>query len=155
MLVVQATSAPLVSRATVHIRLLDQNDNPPELPDFQILFNNYVTNKSNSFPSGVIGRIPAHDPDLSDSLNYTFLQGNELSLLLLDPATGELQLSRDLDNNRPLEALMEVSVSGEWPVGRSCSLGTPREPPGPANSRLGMLRHIWAGPGQPSWHLLL
>ncbi|MXQ95305.1 hypothetical protein E5288_WYG005122 [Bos mutus] len=110
-LVVQATSAPLVSRATVHIRLLDQNDNPPVLPDFQILFNNYVTNKSNSFPTGVIGRIPAHDPDLSDSLNYTFLQGNELQLLLLDPATGELQLSRDLDNNRPLEALMEVSVS--------------------------------------------
>uniref|UniRef100_A0A8C6HNE7 Cadherin, EGF LAG seven-pass G-type receptor 1 n=1 Tax=Mus spicilegus TaxID=10103 RepID=A0A8C6HNE7_MUSSI len=123
MLVVQATSAPLVSRATVHIRLLDQNDNPPELPDFQILFNNYVTNKSNSFPSGVIGRIPAHDPDLSDSLNYTFLQGNELSLLLLDPATGELQLSRDLDNNRPLEALMEVSVSdGIHSVTALCTL---------------------------------
>ncbi|XP_033089453.1 cadherin EGF LAG seven-pass G-type receptor 1 isoform X2 [Trachypithecus francoisi] len=110
-LVVQATSAPLVSRATVHILLVDQNDNPPVLPDFQILFNNYVTNKSNNFPTGVIGRIPAHDPDVSDSLNYTFLQGNELRLLLLDPATGELQLSRDLDNNRPLEALMEVSVS--------------------------------------------
>uniref|UniRef100_A0A452RIE8 Cadherin EGF LAG seven-pass G-type receptor 1 n=1 Tax=Ursus americanus TaxID=9643 RepID=A0A452RIE8_URSAM len=122
-LVVQATSAPLVSRATVHIRLLDQNDNPPVLPDFQILFNNYVTNKSNSFPTGVIGRIPAHDPDLSDSLNYTFLQGNELQLLLLDPATGELQLSRDLDNNRPLEALMEVSVSdGIHSVAALCTL---------------------------------
>ncbi|XP_049550558.1 cadherin EGF LAG seven-pass G-type receptor 1 isoform X4 [Orcinus orca] len=112
-LVVQATSAPLVSRATVRIRLVDQNDNPPVLPDFQILFNNYVTNKSNSFPTGVIGRIPAHDPDLLDSLNYTFLQGNELQLLLLDPASGELQLSPDLNNNRPLEALLEVSVSGE------------------------------------------
>ncbi|XP_008587228.1 PREDICTED: cadherin EGF LAG seven-pass G-type receptor 1, partial [Galeopterus variegatus] len=122
-LVVQATSAPLVSRATVYIRLLDQNDNPPVLPDFQILFNNYVTNKSNSFPTGVIGRIPAHDPDLSDSLNYTFLQGNELRLLLLDPATGELQLSRDLDNNRPLEALMEVSVSdGIHSVTALCTL---------------------------------
>ncbi|KAM5251135.1 LOW QUALITY PROTEIN: cadherin EGF LAG seven-pass G-type receptor 1 [Hipposideros larvatus] len=122
-LVVQATSAPLVSRATVHIRLLDQNDNPPVLPDFQILFNNYVTNKSNSFPTGVIGRIPAHDPDLSDSLNYTFLQGNELQLLLLDPITGELQLSRDLDNNRPLEALMEVSVSdGVHSVVALCTL---------------------------------
>lgn len=130
-LVVQATSAPLVSRATVHVRLLDQNDNPPVLPDFQILFNNYVTNKSNSFPTGVIGRVPAHDPDLSDSLNYTFLQGNELRLLLLDPTTGELQLSRDLDNNRPLEALMEVSVSGEWLLG--CPLGhqdCPRDLPG-------------------------
>nr|XP_051684094.1 cadherin EGF LAG seven-pass G-type receptor 1 isoform X2 [Oryctolagus cuniculus] len=122
-LVVQATSAPLVSRATVHVRLMDQNDNPPVLPDFQILFNNYVTNKSNSFPTGVIGRIPAHDPDLSDSLNYTFLQGNELHLLLLDPATGELQLSRDLDNNRPLEALMEVSVSdGVHSVTALCTL---------------------------------
>ncbi|XP_036157857.1 cadherin EGF LAG seven-pass G-type receptor 1 isoform X1 [Myotis myotis] len=122
-LVVQATSAPLVSRATVRVRLLDQNDNPPVLPDFQILFNNYVTNKSNSFPAGVIGRIPAHDPDLSDSLNYTFLQGNELRLLLLDAATGELQLSRDLDNNRPLEALMEVSVSdGVHSVTALCTL---------------------------------
>ncbi|XP_010289607.1 PREDICTED: cadherin EGF LAG seven-pass G-type receptor 1-like, partial [Phaethon lepturus] len=110
-IVVQATSAPLVSRATVHIRLLDQNDNPPVLQDFQILFNNYVTNKSNSFPSSVIGKIPAHDPDVSDSLAYTFVQGNELNLLLLDSATGELKLSRDLDNNRPLEALMKVSVS--------------------------------------------
>ncbi|XP_017384935.1 cadherin EGF LAG seven-pass G-type receptor 1 isoform X5 [Cebus imitator] len=122
-LVVQATSAPLVSRATVHILLVDQNDNPPVLPDFQILFNNYVTNKSNSFPTGVIGRIPAHDPDVSDSLNYTFLRGNELHLLLLDPATGELQLSRDLDNNRPLEALMEVSVSdGIHSVTALCTL---------------------------------
>ncbi|XP_074128198.1 cadherin EGF LAG seven-pass G-type receptor 1 isoform X2 [Sminthopsis crassicaudata] len=123
MLVVQATSAPLVSRATVYIRLVDQNDNPPVLPDFQVLFNNYVTNKSNSFPTGVIGRIPAHDPDLSDSLNYTFLQGNELNLLLLNPDTGELQLSRDLDNNRPLEALMEVSVSdGIHSVTALCTL---------------------------------
>uniref|UniRef100_A0A2K5EZN3 Cadherin EGF LAG seven-pass G-type receptor 1 n=1 Tax=Aotus nancymaae TaxID=37293 RepID=A0A2K5EZN3_AOTNA len=122
-LVVQATSAPLVSRATVHILLVDQNDNPPVLPDFQILFNNYVTNKSSSFPTGVIGRIPAHDPDVSDSLNYTFLRGNELHLLLLDPATGELQLSRDLDNNRPLEALMEVSVfDGIHSVTALCTL---------------------------------
>ncbi|XP_058164928.1 cadherin EGF LAG seven-pass G-type receptor 1 isoform X2 [Dasypus novemcinctus] len=122
-LVVQATSAPLVSRATVHLRLLDQNDNPPVLPDFQILFNNYVTNKSNSFPGGVIGRVPAHDPDFSDSLRYSFLRGNELRLLLLDPATGELQLSRDLDNNRPLEALMEVSVTdGLHSVTALCTL---------------------------------
>ncbi|XP_053834435.1 cadherin EGF LAG seven-pass G-type receptor 1 isoform X1 [Vidua macroura] len=122
-IVVQATSAPLVSRATVHIRLLDQNDNPPVLQDFQILFNNYVTNKSNSFPSGVIGKIPAHDPDVSDSLAYTFVQGNELNLLLLDSVTGELKLSRDLDNNRPLEALMKVSVSdGIHSVTAVCTL---------------------------------
>lgn len=113
-IVVQATSAPLVSRATVHVKLLDKNDNYPVLQDFEILFNNYVTNKSNSFPSGVIGKIPAYDPDVSDTLHYSFEQGNELNLLLLNPSTGELKLSRDLDNNRPLEALLRVSVSGNF-----------------------------------------
>ncbi|KAL6459893.1 hypothetical protein MHYP_G00316520 [Metynnis hypsauchen] len=111
-IVVQATSAPLVSRATVHIRLVDVNDNEPVLQNFEIIFNNYVTNKSNSFPTGVIGKVPAHDPDVSDKLKYSFVEGNELSLLILNPDTGELKLSKDLDNNRPLEATMKVSVTG-------------------------------------------
>uniref|UniRef100_A0A8C8VMJ4 Cadherin EGF LAG seven-pass G-type receptor 2 n=1 Tax=Pelusios castaneus TaxID=367368 RepID=A0A8C8VMJ4_9SAUR len=122
-IVVQATSAPLVSRATVHIRLLDRNDNPPVLRNFEILFNNYVTNKSSSFPSGVIGRIPAHDPDISDTLTYSFEQGNELNLVLLNHSSGELRLSRALDNNRPLEAVMRVSVSdGIHSVAAQCTL---------------------------------
>ncbi|KAK2121562.1 Cadherin EGF LAG seven-pass G-type receptor 1 [Saguinus oedipus] len=135
-LAVQATSAPLVSRATVHILLVDQKDNPPVLPDFQILFNNYVTNKSNSFPT--------------NSLNYTFLRGNELHLLLLDPAMGELQLSRDLDNNRPLKALMEVSVSGEWPLGREEQLwmGRLENLRNPPRALSGMPGCIWAGRGE-------
>lgn len=112
-IVVQATSAPLVSRATVHIRLIDMNDNMPVLQNFEILFNNYVTNKSNSFPSGIIGKVPAHDPDVSDKLRYKFESGNELSLLLLNEDTGDLRLSRDLDNDRPLEAPMTISVSGK------------------------------------------
>lgn len=112
-MVVQATSAPLVSRATVHIRLVDMNDNEPVLQNFEIIFNNYVTNKSNSFPSGIIGRVPAHDPDVSDKLRYKFESGNELSLLLLNEDTGDLRLSRDLDNDRTLEAPMTISVSGE------------------------------------------
>ncbi|XP_065807161.1 cadherin EGF LAG seven-pass G-type receptor 1 isoform X3 [Labrus bergylta] len=110
-IVVQATSAPLVSRATVHIRLVDMNDNKPVLQNFEIIFNNYVTNKSNSFPSGIIGKVPAHDPDVSDKLRYKFESGNELSLLLLNEDTGDLRLSRDLDNDRPLEAPMTISVS--------------------------------------------
>ncbi|XP_074118991.1 cadherin EGF LAG seven-pass G-type receptor 2 isoform X4 [Sminthopsis crassicaudata] len=112
-LVIQATSAPLVSRATVHVRLLDRNDNPPVLGNFEILFNNYVTNRSSSFPGGAIGRVPAHDPDVSDTLSYSFERGNELSLVLLNTSTGELRLSKALDNNRPLEAVMSVSVTGE------------------------------------------
>ncbi|XP_074554309.1 cadherin EGF LAG seven-pass G-type receptor 1 isoform X2 [Halichoeres trimaculatus] len=110
-IVVQATSAPLVSRATVHIRLVDMNDNSPVLQDFEIIFNNYVTNKSNSFPSGIIGKVPAYDPDVSDKLQYKFESGNELSLLLLNEDTGDLKLSRDLNNDRPLEAPMTISVS--------------------------------------------
>ncbi|NWH81918.1 CELR2 protein, partial [Piaya cayana] len=110
-MVVQATSAPLVSRATVHVRLRDVNDNSPQLKNFEILFNNYITNRSGSFPGGVIGRIPAHDPDVSDSLTYAFEQGNELNLVLLDARSGDLRLSPALDNNRPLEAVMRVSVS--------------------------------------------
>uniref|UniRef100_A0A672UKE0 Cadherin EGF LAG seven-pass G-type receptor 2 n=1 Tax=Strigops habroptila TaxID=2489341 RepID=A0A672UKE0_STRHB len=110
-MVVQATSAPLVSRATVHVRLRDANDNSPQLKNFEILFNNYITNRSGSFPGGVIGRVPAHDPDVSDSLTYAFEQGNELNLVLLDPRSGDLRLSPALDNNRPLEAVMRVSVS--------------------------------------------
>uniref|UniRef100_A0A8C2GF97 Cadherin EGF LAG seven-pass G-type receptor 1b n=1 Tax=Cyprinus carpio TaxID=7962 RepID=A0A8C2GF97_CYPCA len=112
-IVVQATSAPLVSRATVHVLLVDVNDNVPVLQDFEIIFNNYITNKSSSFPTGVIGKVPARDPDVSDKLLYTFLEGNELKLLILNQDTGELKLSKDLDNNRPLEATMRVTVSGE------------------------------------------
>ncbi|XP_061864337.1 cadherin EGF LAG seven-pass G-type receptor 3 isoform X3 [Colius striatus] len=110
-IVVQATSAPLVSRATVHIKLIDQNDNSPVLKNFQILFNNYVSNKSNTFPSGVIGKVPAYDPDVSDRLSYTFERGNELHLLFVNQSSGELRLSRKLDNNRPLVASMLVTVT--------------------------------------------
>ncbi|KAG7276379.1 hypothetical protein CRUP_014411 [Coryphaenoides rupestris] len=111
-IVVQATSAPLVSRATVHIQLVDVNDNQPVLQNFEIIFNNYITNKSNSFPSGVIGAVPARDPDVDDKLKYTFESGNELNLLVLNEDTGELKLSKDLDNDRALEAPMTISVSG-------------------------------------------
>ncbi|CAL8381884.1 unnamed protein product [Boreogadus saida] len=122
-IVVQATSAPLVSRATVHIKLVDKNDNVPVLKNFQIIFNNYVTDKSSSFPSGVIGRIPAHDPDVSDQLHYSFEVGNELNLVILNQSTGEIQLSPDLDNNRPLEASMTISVTdGVHTVSARCLL---------------------------------
>ncbi|XP_041833765.1 cadherin EGF LAG seven-pass G-type receptor 1 isoform X2 [Melanotaenia boesemani] len=110
-IVVQATSAPLVSRAVVHIRLVDMNDNKPVLQNFEIIFNNYVTNKSNSFPSGIIGKVPAHDPDVLDKLRYKFESGNELNLLLLNEETGDLRLNKVLDNDRPLEAPMIISVS--------------------------------------------
>ncbi|KAG7519448.1 cadherin EGF LAG seven-pass G-type receptor 3 isoform X2 [Solea senegalensis] len=122
-IVVQATSAPLVSRATVRIRLVDQNDNRPTLRDFQIIFNNFVSNRSNSFPSGVIGRVPAYDPDVSDRLYYTIDRGNELHLLLLNHTSGEIRLSRKLDNNRPLVAPMLITVTdGVHSISAQCIL---------------------------------
>ncbi|XP_063065516.1 cadherin EGF LAG seven-pass G-type receptor 3 [Engraulis encrasicolus] len=122
-IVVQATSAPLVSRATVRIKLVDQNDNAPTLRDFHIIFNNFVSNRSNTFPSGVIGHVPAHDPDVSDRLYYTFDRGNELHLLLLNKTSGELRLSRKLDNNRALVAVMDITVTdGVHSVSAKCTL---------------------------------
>uniref|UniRef100_A0A8C6SKB1 Cadherin, EGF LAG seven-pass G-type receptor 3 n=1 Tax=Neogobius melanostomus TaxID=47308 RepID=A0A8C6SKB1_9GOBI len=122
-IVVQATSAPLVSRATVRIKLVDQNDNYPTLQNFQIIFNNFVSNRSNSFPSGVIGRVPAHDPDVSDRLYYTIDSGNDLHLLLLNHTSGEIRLSRKLDNNRALVAPMMITVTdGAHSVSAQCIL---------------------------------
>nr|XP_061802762.1 cadherin EGF LAG seven-pass G-type receptor 3-like [Nerophis lumbriciformis] len=122
-IVVQATSAPLVSRATVRIKLVDQNDNKPTLQDFQIIFNNFVSNRSNSFPNGVIGRVPANDPDVSDRLYYTIDRGNELHLLLLNHSSGEIRLSRKLDNNRPLVAPMLITVTdGVHSISAHCVL---------------------------------
>ncbi|KAM8829797.1 cadherin EGF LAG seven-pass G-type receptor 3 isoform 2-T2 [Synchiropus picturatus] len=122
-IVVQATSAPLVSRATVRIRLVDQNDNEPTLQHFQIIFNNFVSNRSNSFPTGVIGRVPAYDPDVSDRLYYTIDRGNELHLLLLNHTSGEIRLSRKLDNNRPLVAPMQITVTdGAHSITAQCVL---------------------------------
>ncbi|XP_051913284.1 cadherin EGF LAG seven-pass G-type receptor 3 isoform X2 [Hippocampus zosterae] len=122
-IVVQATSAPLVSRATVRIKLVDQNDNKPTLLDFQIIFNNFVSNRSNSFPNGIIGRVPANDPDVSDRLYYTIDRGNDLHLLLLNHTSGEIRLSRKLDNNRPLVAPMLITVTdGVHSISAHCVL---------------------------------
>uniref|UniRef100_A0A8C9W1B0 Cadherin EGF LAG seven-pass G-type receptor 2 n=1 Tax=Scleropages formosus TaxID=113540 RepID=A0A8C9W1B0_SCLFO len=122
-IVVQATSAPLVSRATVHVKLIDKNDNPPVMKNFQIIFNHYVSNASGSFPTGAIGRIPARDPDVSDTLFYKFESGNELNLVILNQSTGEIRLSNALANNRPLEATMKISVSdGVHTVSAQCLL---------------------------------
>uniref|UniRef100_A0A673ANW1 Cadherin, EGF LAG seven-pass G-type receptor 3 n=1 Tax=Sphaeramia orbicularis TaxID=375764 RepID=A0A673ANW1_9TELE len=128
-IVVQATSAPLVSRATVRIRLVDQNDNRPTLQDFQIIFNNFVSNRSNSFPSGVIGKVPAHDPDVSDRLYYTIDRGNELHLLLLNHTSGEIRLSLLwLSNCCPLvfcgclTVVLFISADGVHSISAQCVL---------------------------------
>ncbi|KAL4674277.1 hypothetical protein H8959_018211 [Pygathrix nigripes] len=79
--------------------------------------------------------VPSHDPDISDSLTYSFERGNELSLVLLNASTGELKLSRALDNNRPLEAIMSVLVSAPGEGRRLIYPWPPRSASPPAAGR--------------------
>ena len=54
----------------MRILVEDCNDNWPVFNNFEIFFNNYRTRTERSFPHGVIGKVPAYDPDANDSLHY-------------------------------------------------------------------------------------
>lgn len=83
------------------------NDNAPKLEDFQIIFNNF----KNFFPNTPIGRVPAFDADVTDTLNYSILSGNNANLVNLNLTTGEITLSPQLNTNVPRVATMEVAVT--------------------------------------------
>ncbi|XP_055589136.1 protocadherin-like wing polarity protein stan isoform X4 [Uranotaenia lowii] len=106
-LVIRAASPPLRNDVHVEILVTDVNDNAPILRDFQVIFNNF----RDCFPSGVIGRIPAFDADVSDNLTYRILSGNNANLVKLNVSTGGLTLSPQLNTNVPKFATMEVSVT--------------------------------------------
>ncbi len=92
----------------VFIHVQDTNDNRPELKDFFIVFNNYAE----YFSLRSLGRIPAHDADINDTLSYSIVQGNEAGLLVLDAHSGELKLSPSLNTNQLISAEMTVCVTG-------------------------------------------
>ncbi|XP_042898874.1 protocadherin-like wing polarity protein stan isoform X2 [Parasteatoda tepidariorum] len=118
-IIVRAASPPLRSDVEVNIWVTDVNDNAPRLTDFVIIFNHHKYH----FPKNPIGRVPAHDADVTDRLRYKFISGNNANLLLLDETTGELSLSPHLDSNVPLHAVMEVSVfDGINEVSAQCQL---------------------------------
>uniref|UniRef100_A0A182NV34 Protocadherin-like wing polarity protein stan n=1 Tax=Anopheles dirus TaxID=7168 RepID=A0A182NV34_9DIPT len=106
-LIIRAASPPLRNDVYVEILVTDVNDNAPVLRDFQVIFNNF----RDCFPSGVIGRIPAFDADVTDKLTYRILSGNNANLLRLNISTGGLTLSPQLNTNVPKFATMEVSVT--------------------------------------------
>lgn len=106
-LVIRASSPPLRNDVHVEIMVTDVNDNAPVLKDFQVIFNNF----RDCFPSGIIGRIPAFDADVSDNLTYRILSGNNANLLRLNSSSGGLTLSPQLNTNVPKFATMEVSVT--------------------------------------------
>ncbi|XP_049292738.1 protocadherin-like wing polarity protein stan isoform X2 [Anopheles funestus] len=106
-LIIRAASPPLRNDVYVEILVTDVNDNAPVLRDFQVIFNNF----RDCFPSGVIGRIPAFDADVTDKLTYRILSGNNANLLRLNSSSGGLTLSPQLNTNVPKFATMEVSVT--------------------------------------------
>ena len=106
---VKATSTPFFNIATVNIHVLDQNDNSPILEDFDIYFNNY----EGQFPSGDIGKVPASDPDVSDTLQYGIIRGNANNHLILNGTTGGIRLHPSLKGTTiPQTIEMGIQVSG-------------------------------------------
>ncbi|KAL7022348.1 hypothetical protein ACKWTF_012208 [Chironomus riparius] len=106
-LVIRASSPPLRNDVHVEILVTDANDNQPVLKDFHVIFNNF----RDHFPSGIIGRVPAFDADVNDNLTYRILSGNNANLIRLNPNTGQITLSPQLNTNVPKSATMEVSVN--------------------------------------------
>ena len=85
------------------------SDNAPVLRDFRIVVNNYARH----FPRGVIGRVPVTDRDATAKLEYRITSGNRHSLLLVNPANGEMQLSASLNSDVPYSAQFTIEVSGK------------------------------------------
>ena len=107
---VRARSFHLFDDIVVVIDVLDVNDNMPQLKDFTIIFNNY----KNHFPTEGIGRIPASDLDVNDTLKYYFTGGNKANLLHLDQDTGIIKLDSRLNSDVPTNATLHVTVNGEY-----------------------------------------
>ncbi|XP_006824531.1 cadherin EGF LAG seven-pass G-type receptor 2 [Saccoglossus kowalevskii] len=105
--IVRATSTPLFNDAVIKIHVIDQNDNIPIINDFAIVFNNF----EDYFPTGEIGSVPAHDPDVMDQLKYSIIRGNDASLIHINSSTGGIKLSQQLDTNVNTNGDMEVSVT--------------------------------------------
>ena len=109
---VRARSFDLFSDVIVRIHVQDINDNVPTMKDFKIIFNNF----ENHFPTGFIGRIPAVDLDVNDTLRFKFLTGNQANILHLNETLGLLRLDSRLNSDVPTNATLLVSVSGELKV---------------------------------------
>lgn len=108
-IILRASSMTLFTDTITHIIVQDVNDNRPVLKDFKIIFHNF----KDHFIRNTIGRIPAHDPDVSDQLQFEVTSGNNAKLLILNQTSGALTLNSSLDTNVPIKAVMEVKVTGK------------------------------------------
>ncbi|KRX99087.1 Cadherin EGF LAG seven-pass G-type receptor 3 [Trichinella pseudospiralis] len=109
---IQASSGQLSSMAEVLVRVLDLNDHEPVFNDFYLVVYNHESDPWNKDQSNrPIGRVPAFDLDLNDTLYYKIAAGNEADLIQLDSNTGELRLSAALNTNRRIRLLLLIQVS--------------------------------------------
>uniref|UniRef100_A0A8D0GHX8 FAT atypical cadherin 2 n=1 Tax=Sphenodon punctatus TaxID=8508 RepID=A0A8D0GHX8_SPHPU len=108
-LAVDLGSVPLSSVAEVYIEITDVNDNPPQMsrPVF------YASVLENSPPNTSVLQLEASDPDSSSEGKLTFhiTSGKPQGFFAIDPVTGLISTSRQLDREYKAEHILEVSVS--------------------------------------------
>ena len=106
---VRAASPPLFSQATVIIRVLDENDNPPVPFNSSIYLNFY----GDSVPKTKIGHLGATDPDATTELTFDMRKHTYSGLFRLNRTSGEFYASEKLASRYvPNMVTFTVDVSG-------------------------------------------
>uniref|UniRef100_A0A8C8BAH2 Protocadherin 10 n=1 Tax=Otus sunia TaxID=257818 RepID=A0A8C8BAH2_9STRI len=122
---------PLAGNATVHIVVVDQNDNAPAI--VSPLPGRNGTPAREALPRGaepgyLVSRVAAVDADDGENarLTYSILRGNEASLFRMDWRTGELRTARRVpakrDPHRPYELVVEVRDHGQPPLSSTAAI---------------------------------
>ena len=86
------------------VEVLDKNDNQPIVQGFQLVVNNLIGTdgrRVEDFPTGIIGRVPAVDPDVNDTLSFSFSKPGVAELILIENG-GAISLKPALSSNRPM-----------------------------------------------------
>nr|XP_060634920.1 protocadherin-10 isoform X2 [Anolis sagrei ordinatus] len=123
--------AALSGNATVHIVVVDQNDNAPAI--VSPLPGRNGTPAREVLPRGaepgyLVTRVAAVDADDGENarLTYSIARGNEASLFRMDWRTGELRTARKVpakrDPQRPYELVIEVRDHGQPPLSSTAAL---------------------------------
>ncbi|XP_061601899.1 cadherin-23 [Cololabis saira] len=87
---------PLSTSTTIHVRIVDENDNAPEFPEEE-----YVTvlSEGPETVGATIATVTAIDPDegLNGTLRYAIAQGNVIQTFNIDSFTGRIIAVKELD----------------------------------------------------------
>ncbi|XP_078719353.1 protocadherin Fat 4 [Lampetra fluviatilis] len=100
--IADAGSPSLTSTVTLHLSVLDQNDNPSEARDVRVHVNYF----GSPFPGGFIGDVRPRDPDISDRFNCDLTSG-PFNVFSFQPNTCRL-----ISQPRSAEGRFELSVRG-------------------------------------------